>query len=116
MYRDILYREIAATKILQAEKYVPTDPDTAKMLRGQASYFETLAAAEEARRDEAERDEFRSEILAAVDQRVQSALAQRQRPPSQKRFSEGSNPSGATSFTDRAKEAWNTLRGKMAER
>lgn len=109
MYRDILYREVASTKRKQAEKYSGGDK---RMILAQADYFETLAAAEEARRDEAERDEFRQEILEAVDEKLNSFVSQRQRNRPQTPDSVGSNPTGATK-TQRVigfLSSWNPLK------
>ncbi len=92
--REILYRDIAVGKRQQAEKYKGR-PEY-RMFHAQADYFETMAAAQESEASEAERDQFRLDILAEVDKKINGLVAQWKRQRVQNPSSGGSTPPKAT--------------------
>ena len=94
--REVVYREIAVAKRQQAEKYKGR-PEY-RMFHAQADYFETMAAAQESAEVDAEREQFREEILAVVDKKINGLVAQWKRQRVQTPSSEGSNPSKATIY------------------
>ncbi len=92
--REIVYRDIAVAKRKQAEKYEGR-PEY-RLLQAQADYFETMAAAQESEVSAAERDQFRLDILAEVDEKIHGLVAQWKRQRVQNSPSGGSTPPKAT--------------------